>query len=1179
MRISTLLLTLTSLAAPLGAQDFQYTILYTGRTLGYARSPDSQSLNGPNTPSPNPAASAYQSRFAALTPKQGVTIRVGMGDNFAPTLNARTFFIPGAPRAVKDRYNFDGGNWQSSSAASSAATLKGATSIPFDNVAQFFIESGYHALVPGKHDFYYGPERLRDLARLLATSHTQMLAANLWISSSVNYANPRVPARYDKPKYETDFNTVSIVLPSTVFPYQRKFTVKNAQLILEAGVAVRRDLVPVRLAENPAAITTASVIGLAQVCWADQKPGHDPEEEVAPPPNPPSAAVPANCAALAKVPQLPAKLSPDVQYTLGANKLIAGRNHLICLQLGQAVKWSCKPFTVAVPFFEYGAPVAPQTTPRRYALVPSATPGAPPVAIFGVVDPDMLTNIGLLNTGWLNTGNRRWDTSVKAAAPDAALEQLLDECELEAGCKDARKVLLAQMSYARAAQLATHLKEKFDVVLSEADADHNTGLRDLTETTADGPALLLTPPVPYQGGPELKGDLFVPQVSAATITRTGASHWELHNQIAKAPAQDLTPNCTNPCVTLEQIAKTVLDRHRIATPPAKVPPPPSTIIGDLALYAMRQPTKADVAMLQKRDFFNADRLGAAPFSLDQLQQQIETIFWKGDLLWTVNVTGAQLKSLVKQSAKFDAADDDPLATEVEKNRGLLFAGFSADPDDPKTFYVNGSRIADTDNFTLATTDYLGLGDTGYTDLASPAIPPPLRFKDFRSMKALAGVICTEISSAPPFTHATCDNQTLHQDYFDQTTLAPPDTSPGMNTAKQYATFLKDFVNPKVSPPNSPEGSAQQRHFFSLTLESGDFSFNAVMLRRADKMSKTFTGVSAPGVTSKGTSTVGEDHKLRGVWDFRLGTMYLLSDSAFQRTKNTTTFIPSTTANMYGFEYGGTWRWPVKNIRPSWFAFQYSGRFEGQFTQPDPVQITLTPQPDTKAADLPLILTIPAPQTSTIFGRAGARADFGDTWFELGLEQIDSRHLLSQYIFNVGNTKIYCQPSAQVQFACGTDPTPNSALNTTGIGKDFSSVPAQPVIAMTDYLTGGAYFNFNLKLPLWSRQDPSGADLSYYFTLANKGDWYFNSRNDTNVQTRYMDKLTPSLTIPLYGKLTLTPKMDIILYENKVNRNHFRALQPSVALSYTFKWRQGMRFYRALKYGAITTAQPAAPGGK
>jgi hypothetical protein len=82
-----------------------------------------------------------------------------------------------------------------------------------------------------------------------------------------------------------------------------------------------------------------------------------------------------------------------------------------------------------------------------------------------------------------------------------------------------------------------------------------------------------------------------------------------------------------------------------------------------------------------------------------------------------------------------------------------------------------------------------------------------------------------------------------------------------------------------------------------------------------------------------------------------------------------------------------------------------------------------------------------------------------------------------------------------------------------------------------------------------------------------------------VQTRYLDKLTPSLTIPLYGKITISPKVDFIFYENKVNRNHFRALQPAIALSYTFKWRQGMRFYRALKYGAITTTPPPAPGGK
>ncbi len=125
------------------------------------------------------------------------------------------------------------------------------------------------------------------------------------------------------------------------------------------------------------------------------------------------------------------------------------------------------------------------------------------------------------------------------------------------------------------------------------------------------------------------------------------------------------------------------------------------------------------------------------------------------------------------------------------------------------------------------------------------------------------------------------------------------------------------------------------------------------------------------------------------------------------------------------------------------------------------------------------------------------------------------------------------------------------------------------IATNDFLTGGAYLNFSFKFPLWSRQDAAGADQSYYFLVTNKGDFYFNSRNDTSVQTRYLDKLSASFGIPVYGKIMLAPRVDFIFYENKVNRNHFRAVAPMLSLSYSFKRRQGMATGRALGYGAIT----------
>ena len=110
----------------------------------------------------------------------------------------------------------------------------------------------------------------------------------------------------------------------------------------------------------------------------------------------------------------------------------------------------------------------------------------------------------------------------------------------------------------------------------------------------------------------------------------------------------------------------------------------------------------------------------------------------------------------------------------------------------------------------------------------------------------------------------------------------------------------------------------------------------------------------------------------------------------------------------------------------------------------------------------------------------------------------------------------------------------------------------------------------------SRRDASRTDQSWYFTLTNKGDVYFNQSSDTAVQTRYLDKLTPALSFPIWGKISLTPKVDFVLYENKINYFHYRAIQPSVSVSYTFSMREGMTWTRALGYGAQTTK--ASPAG-
>jgi hypothetical protein len=176
--------------------------------------------------------------------------------------------------------------------------------------------------------------------------------------------------------------------------------------------------------------------------------------------------------------------------------------------------------------------------------------------------------------------------------------------------------------------------------------------------------------------------------------------------------------------------------------------------------------------------------------------------------------------------------------------------------------------------------------------------------------------------------------------------------------------------------------------------------------------------------------------------------------------------------------------------------------------------------------------------------------------------------------------VACVPAPGPQLSCtgGTLPAkdPNGNPLSVGIAKDidltYSILPSKD--ATTDYLTRGLYLNFNFKFPLWSKKDAAGGEQSWYFILTNKGDLYGNSpRNDTSTQTRYLDKFTTAFSLPLYGKLTLTPKVEFLFYENKVAHQKFRSATPALALSYSFNYRKGMNFWRSLGYGAISTPQP------
>ena len=159
-------------------------VVYTGRLFGYFRVPSLQSATWDPKLPPCPATSNNDSeaakKFKEFREEHKKSVLLGTGDNFAPQLEARVFsFLDEQTQddkyhaANKELHFFDTLKDQWVHVNNIGDAMKdilksGKGTIPTDNVGCFLAAAGYAAVVPGRHDFYFGAERVRQLARLMA---------------------------------------------------------------------------------------------------------------------------------------------------------------------------------------------------------------------------------------------------------------------------------------------------------------------------------------------------------------------------------------------------------------------------------------------------------------------------------------------------------------------------------------------------------------------------------------------------------------------------------------------------------------------------------------------------------------------------------------------------------------------------------------------------------------------------------------------------------------------------------------------------------------------------------------------------------------------------------------------------------------------------------------------------
>src|SRR5215217_4153764 len=662
-------------------------IIYTGKFLGYARVPSLQTyavdLTKPRCPKISPdkdSEAAIKFLEARYEPSHWNSILLGTGDNFSPELEARILDKtpsrkpPQYAVGNKELYFSDGNQWyfyQDLPPHVEKTINDGLGTIPTDNVGCFLRAAGFNAIVPGKHDFYFGAERVRALSRFLARTENedgyqpvQMLGANLVLQTAPITPNPIPPTLKEKPWFEADWSKTYPVMNlsdgASVYPWFSYVKVQVSKLP-EDPKARQAFIDEFKQWKRPVSKATLDAIvqevggkvseaGKKQLTALLEAANKFPENPVhvcpsAGNPNAIPRDLKKDCeeltmdenegefrlvdGAIAYFFELNPLKTGDklaVGVSIGPGKpiagkqqhfstLVTGKNYALCSVSGTdktpttpttLSPANCLRFSVHTPFF-YFPHVLPQqqgannyTDPDPYVYIEGRA------AVFGIVEPDLGSQVGILNFGWKNLTDGL-TSKVSVEDPADALRQQLDYFERQHPDFEELKILLAQTSPQRAKILATRFPE-FQIVVSEADLEQATSELDVTTTWKPNAKAgsLIAVPAPYFDSEARKGSVHFGMIDAEKkLSKEGVvESWALSTKSVNPVPITVEED------TAESFWKEVKELRNCSNSKPGKPGEPGKepshqdFLKLLVLCTMREQLSADVALIQARDLFD-----------------------------------------------------------------------------------------------------------------------------------------------------------------------------------------------------------------------------------------------------------------------------------------------------------------------------------------------------------------------------------------------------------------------------------------------------------------------------------------------------------------------------------------------------------------------------------------------
>jgi hypothetical protein len=185
-----------------------------------------------------------------------------------------------------------------------------------------------------------------------------------------------------------------------------------------------------------------------------------------------------------------------------------------------------------------------------------------------------------------------------------------------------------------------------------------------------------------------------------------------------------------------------------------------------------------------------------------------------------------------------------------------------------------------------------------------------------------------------------------------------------------------------------------------------------------------------------------------------------------------------------------------------------------------------------------------PRNNALLGKLGLRYDGTSSWIEAGFQGGPFTQVNS---FKLG--PLSCDPSFITN--CISPDGGATILSTSQLaGRSFSVDSSQRI-------QSGIFLNARVHVPiLFKRLD---------YVIENSGSLYINRAGDSSADTRYLEVMTHSVAIPVIGNLSIVPKVEFFLFQNKVAGWHIHGYQTAITAQYRFDWHTGLHWGQAFRY--------------